>query len=601
MVFMVNRLRSILLITTLIAISACNSSTPPVLPNPRPTPLPSPAPTEDVKPLTGQIMADAPIISYNDIKEGRIDAAGAADEWVFNGQAGERVNVVLNSQFDSYLELYNPDGELIASNDDSGNSLNAALFDIQLNKAGSYGIVVRGYGGSVGGYALALTGGHPTQGGGMLTSGETRNVVLSENGSKWRYQGQQGTYLTIDIKGARGVDSFLSLYGPDGTQLTGDDDSGGNLNPEIIDYPLPANGVYTVRAHTIADTGLITLTLTASDQSSGGGPLVVGKAQVGTLKPGREQRWTFAGEAGQIINVGMVSPEFDTFLELRNGQDMILAENDDGSTDTNAVISNFALPASDTYTIVARSATGTEGGAYELTVKPVKVAPGGGPLAVESPIQAALLPGQADTYTFEAKEGTFATVRVQSDQLDTYLELYGPDDELLIGDDDSGGNLNAALLDFPIPADGEYRVVVKSARPDSTQAGVYNIGLTLADDIAATGRLESGQSATAELTAGQQDTWTFEAEEDQFVTVKMESDTLDTYLSLYDETGELLYINDDFFAKQAAIANFIVPKTGKYRIVARAYSPEEEGTYTISLEITDEKLPLNPTSPVESN
>jgi hypothetical protein len=85
----------------------------------------------------------------------------------------------------------------------------------------------------------------------------------------------------------------------------------------------------------------------------------------------------------------------------------------------------------------------------------------------------------------------------------------------------------------------------------------------------------------------------------------MDSDTLDTYLSLYDSDGDLLYVNDDFFAKQAAIANFIVPETGEYRVVARAYSPEEAGSYRLSLQITAEELSLNPDgseeSPVENS
>ncbi len=586
-----------LFVPILIALLAgCNNATPLPLPNPIQT-LPPAAPTEEARPLTGQPPVDAPVIAYNEIKEGVIDEPDAVDEWVFNAQAGDRVNVVLNGQFDSYLELYNPDGELVTSNDDSSSSLTAALFDVQLAKAGPYTIKVRGYDNDRGSYALALTGGHPTVGGGPLNSGESRSVMLSDQGYKWRYQGQQGTYLNIGIEGAGGVDSVLSLYGPNGDLLTSDDDSGGNLNPEIIDFALPTSGMYTVRAATIAGSGLVTLTLSASEQSSGGGPLAVGKGQLGALKPGREHRWTFTGKTGEIVNISLVSPEFDTFLELRSSQDAILAENDDGPDGTNALISSVALPTNDTYIVVVRSATGDTGGAYELTVKPVKVAPGGGPLTPDKPVQASLAPDQADSYTFSASAGTFVTLRVQSDQLDTYLELYNANEELLIGDDDSGGGLNAALLNFAIPADGEYRAVVKSARPESNQSGVYEILLTVAENVATAGRLESGQRETIELKAGQQDTWTFSAKEDDFVTIKMESDTLDTYLSLYDDRGELLYVNDDFFAKQAAVANFIVPKDGQYRVVARAYAPEEEGSYTISLEISDEEIPLNPSAP----
>jgi len=575
--------------------TACNNTTPtpkPAMLPPQP-PQPVVAATEQIKSLQSPVAADAPVITYNEIKEGVIDEPSAVDEWVFEGKAGERVNVVLNGNFDSYLELFNPDGELIAGSDDSANTLNAALFDTLLTKSGMYAIKIRGYGGQMGNYALALTGGHPTIGGGMLTDGENRNAVLSEEGFKWRYQGQKGAYLSVGVQGEQGIDPFLSLYGPDGALLTQDDDSGGNLNPEIIDFELPADGVYTIRAHTIASTGLVTLTLNSSQQSSGGGPLAVGKTQSGLLKPGRSHRWNFAGEAGQIINVSMVSPEFDTFLELRDANDTIIAENDDGPDGTNAMIDAFVLPANDTYTVVARALSADEGGQYEITLKPVKIKAGGGPLPVGESVQASLRPGQIDTWSFEAEADSYISIKIQSNQLDTYLELFDPDGQLITADDDSGGELNAALLDFPVATAGEYQVVVKSAQPDGNQAGVYEILLSVADSLESSGTLESGQVVTRTLKAGEQHTWTFEAEEDTFITVRMDSDTLDTYLSLYDSSGELLYVNDDFFAKQAAIANYVAPKSDTYRLVARAYSPEEEGQYTISLDLTDTELPIN--------
>lgn len=601
---------SLILSAILIVVAACNTATAtprPALPNPIPTQPSDPAAEEAVMPLQGQspLAVDAPAIAYGEIKEGALAESNAVDEWVFNANVGERVSIMLNSSFDSYLELLNANGELVGSNDDSGNSLTAALLDVQLPKTGPYVIRVRGYDGQTGSYALALTGGHPTVGGGLLGDQESRNVMLSEQGFKWRYTGQQGSYLSVKVQGDPGVDSYLSVYGPDGTLLASDDDSGQQLNPELIDLELPADGTYVIRAHTINSTGLVTLTLSAEAQSSGGGPLPAGKTQPAILKPGREHRWEFAGQSGQVVNINMVSPDFDTFLELRDSNGAILAENDDGPDGTNSVISNVALPADDTYTVIARSLTDDAGGSYEITLKPVKVTSGGGVLTPEKPVQASLSPGQTDTWTFDAAADTFVTVKVDSVQADTYLELFDPEGNLLTQDDDSGGNLNAAILDYPVSQEGQYQVAVRASRPETDEGGVYEISLLVADDLATSGQLESGQTVERELAAGEQHTWTFTAPEDNFVTVRMDSDTLDTYLSLYNGEGDLLYVNDDFFAKQAAITNFIVPETGEYRIVARAYSPEEAGSYRLSLQITAEEMLLTPDSegdvPVESN
>ena len=578
--------------------AGCNSEPPgsgPASPTLEATQLP---PTEiasapaEVEPALSSAAA-APRINYNDISEGRLDSPAAVDVWAFEAQAGEHVNVVLNSQFDSYLELYAPDGELIASNDDTGAGLNAVLFDVQIRRSGTHTIVVRGYGSATGSYGLALTGGHPTLGGGVLTSDQPRIVILSERGLKWRYEGQKGDFLTLTIAAAQPVDSYLALYGPDGTLLTSDDDSGLNLNAEIVEFQLQTDGPYTIQARTMSGTGLVTLTLTTRPQPLGGGPIAVGQTQFGTLLPARVHRWDFSGKAGQIVNVSMTSPDFDTFLELRNSQDLILAESDDVPDSTNSSLDLFVLPADDTYSVVTRGLSDGDSGRYEVTVKLTKIPPGGGPLLVDKTLQAPLLPGQTDTWSFEANVNSFVTVKVQSDLLDTFLELYGPDDMLLLADDDSGGGLNAAILDFPVPESGQYRVDVKSAQANNKAGGVYEITLTITENLDITGVLTSGEQQERNLDAGDQHAWTFEAKEDDFVTVKMGSDSVDTYLSLYSSEGTLLAVNDDFFEKQAIIANFIVPKDDEYRVVARSYSVEEAGNYTISLEITEEALPIS--------
>lgn len=588
-----------LLILAAILASACRSGQaqlPATLPLPTATLIPEPTPTP-VKPIESQPTEvpaiDAPTIVYNDIKEGQLEAPQATDDWVFTGQAGERINIVLNSEFDSYLELFAPDGEWIAGNDDNGNGLRAGLFDIPLRKSGPHTIRVRGYDGATGGYALALTGGHPTIGGGVLAGGEARSVLLSPQGFKWRYEGQKDHYLTVSLKAEDQVDTQLTLYGPDGLRLAQDDDSGGGFNPEIFEFQLPEDGSYTIQAQTTRGAGLVTLNLNSSDQLSGGGLLAVGQTQKGMLKPGRSHTWSFEGKAGQIINISMSSANFDTFLELRDAQGAILAENDDSPGGSDALINLLALPADGAYTIIARGVSAQAGGEYDLTMKLAKVAAGGGLLTPDRPTQALLTPGQLDTWTFEAPAGSFLTVKLQSELLDTYIELYGPGETLLVEDDDSGGGLNAALLDVMIPEAAEYRLVVKSAR-EEPESGVYTILLAITEDLASTGTLAAGDSLERSLEPGEQHTWTFEAEEDYFVTVRMEAATLDTYLALYNNAGVLLAVNDDFLGKQAAIANFIVPRDDTYRLVARAYSAEEAGDYTISLEVTKEALPLSP-------
>ena len=261
------------------------------------------AATEPIAPASSPTpQVELPTISYNEIKEGQLDGPAVSNEWTFQAQAGERINLVVNGQFDSYLELYGPDGELMASSDDSNNSLNAALFDVPIRRSGRHTVLVRGYNTDPGRYALALTGGHPTTSSSALVDDEPRMVVLSQPGSKWQHQGQKGTYLTITATADNQTDTFLALYGPDGALLISDDDSGLDLNAEIVEFQLPEDGLYTVHARAISEAGLATITLRSSDKLTGGGELLFGETQPGTIQAGRVHRWTFSGDTGQLVN-----------------------------------------------------------------------------------------------------------------------------------------------------------------------------------------------------------------------------------------------------------------------------------------------------------
>ncbi|MEO1792622.1 MAG: trypsin-like peptidase domain-containing protein [Cyanobacteria bacterium J06629_19] len=68
------------------------------------------------------------------------------EEFVFNGEAGQRVTIVLASQeFDPYLVLFGPNGEVLEQNDDlSGDTLNSAI-SITLPDTGQYRVLANSY------------------------------------------------------------------------------------------------------------------------------------------------------------------------------------------------------------------------------------------------------------------------------------------------------------------------------------------------------------------------------------------------------------------------------------------------------------------------
>ncbi len=79
--------------------------------------------------------------------------------------------------------------------------------------------------------------------------------------------------------------------------------------------------------------------------------------------------------------------------------------------------------------------------------------------------QGTLKMGERVDWRFVGQAGDVISISAEAvnpAQLDTYLELYGPDGRRLTSDDDSGDASNALIAEFELPADGVYTVAVSS-------------------------------------------------------------------------------------------------------------------------------------------
>jgi hypothetical protein len=87
---------------------------------------------------------------------------GSRQHWLFEGESGDIVTIsmiALDDDLDAYLELFAPDGEQVATDDDSGGGFNAAILEFELPLTGTYRVVARSYSEySTGEYELTLTG-----------------------------------------------------------------------------------------------------------------------------------------------------------------------------------------------------------------------------------------------------------------------------------------------------------------------------------------------------------------------------------------------------------------------------------------------------------
>lgn len=196
------------------------------------------------------------LIQFGQTVEGATQAADG-DRWVFDGRAGDIVTIRMNSEhLDCYLELLDPLGLSIASDDDSGGNSNALINGFHLPSTGRYTIIARGFGGRTGPYTLSLALGPVTPGGGTIAPGQTvSGTIVLPAGDEWTFRGTTGQRVTLSMFGD--FDTYLELLGPDGSMLISDDDGGENLQSRIKDFSLPQTGTYTIIARSFGrETGL---------------------------------------------------------------------------------------------------------------------------------------------------------------------------------------------------------------------------------------------------------------------------------------------------------------------------------------------------------
>ncbi len=416
------------------------------------------------------------------VEEGTL-TFGVRDVWSFEAQAGAYVTIRLEAadadELDTYLELYDGEGSLIAEDDDGGGGTDSLIADFSIPEAGTYYIHVLPYSGA-GEYRLGLDISAEPTSGGVIEYGALVEGRLPGNGEHtWEFEGQQGDEIRIAMRAVSGdVDSYLQLYSPDDELLIYDDDSGEDFDALIEYYVLPANGTYRIEVSDISgEPGEYELTLEQA-QLEVQGDLTFEQSAGGTLEPGARHHWLFDGEQGDFVTLSMIALDegVDPYLELFGPNGEKLMTDDDSGDGSNAAILEFELPLTGVYRLVARSYDNTEAGEYALTMERIQLEIAG-TLSYGDVVTETLEPGARHHWLFEGEQGDIVTISIValSEDMDTYLELFAPNSELVMLDDDSGGDANAAILQFRLPLTGFYRVVARGF--SDTEAGPYQLSL----------------------------------------------------------------------------------------------------------------------------
>ncbi len=224
------------------------------------------------------------------------------DVYLLEGRQGERVDLrLLSDAFDPMLVVNGPQGYSMSNDDEEGQSrsTNSRLV-LQLPASGTYRISVTSFrSGETGAYRLQAataaanvpvsraTPATPIRIGQTVNGSLTRSdsqLASGEYQDQYRFSARRGQRVRIELTGAGGLDTYLMLRRPDGSQDANDDaeyDGEASLNSRI-DTVLAEDGDYVIVATTYRPntTGAYRLSL---QQSPGlprqarvpGGPRVI--------------------------------------------------------------------------------------------------------------------------------------------------------------------------------------------------------------------------------------------------------------------------------------------------------------------------------------
>ncbi|MBK8022720.1 MAG: PPC domain-containing protein [Chloroflexi bacterium] len=252
-------------------------------------------------------------IEYTQTIEGELTNDELTQDLVFTGSGGDTIIVSLSSDdFDSYLRLLDSSGAEIASNDDSGGTLNSQIGPFVLPSTGSFTIRASSLNGTdAGAFTLKLDRIEAQ----AMEFGQTVEVEFTEADREFffTFTGTYGDIVTIEADSNRSVDTNLTLNDPYNSQLMTDEDGGSGFDPEISGTSLFTDGVYTVVLRAV-DSGNGTVELTLDRVS----PISLDEGeQVASFTSSRSQiPMSFTGAAGERVRLSLTSVSGDVSSSL---------------------------------------------------------------------------------------------------------------------------------------------------------------------------------------------------------------------------------------------------------------------------------------------
>ena len=369
-------------------------------------------------------------VAIGDTIESFIDFSGDTDFFAIEGEKGQRIDITVttkNSDVDSLLVIYGPDGDLFAKSDDvlpttgpkPGAELNPRGIDSRVNEKlptdGTYllaisNIALPNLNASFSGlnYSYTLTIGGKTDDHAACGSGEETPLTFDEpvtgvitagnpesrdphDSDGFRFETSEGTVVALRVEVEMPerevifMVTHLSLLDASGETLASTQGSPNSLEVRIDGFLIPADGVYCVDVAgfiggAVGSTYTYTLTLSEGELPEDDHEGLRGNPTPLTVDVPVEGAISFAGDAdafqftatvGQIVTLAVdgqpATPFFRFVLTLYNSDLQLLTEVPLFVEGIDSMLEGFEIPADGTYYAEIKHSGGS-GGEFTYTL-----------------------------------------------------------------------------------------------------------------------------------------------------------------------------------------------------------------------------------------
>lgn len=418
--------------------------------------------------LSGNITPQGSAIVAN------INRTGQKARYTFSGESGQTVSLQLSEVTirSGYVSIVSPDGSLLGRPVSfvSGSAGGAMIPGQVLPASGTYAVLVESDLSYTGKLKLALYNSPTITGSILVDQGSvTPNLTVPGQRARYTFNGTEGQWVNVGLTGVSIPMTTVAILRPDGTkwESTTIGLSGGSLDPLTA---LPVTGMYTISVEPVSNyTGGLTLSL--SSPVTGSIAIDGASVPVSLNKVGQTARYTFNGNAGQWVNLGLSSVSItSSSVTLLTSDGTILASTAVG-TAGGALEDQHPLPTSGTYTILI-DPVGSYTGKMTLTLS-TEVADSLKLNAAPRPITVSR-PGQNGRYTFTGTANQQATIKVTGNKFASVtVNLYSPNGILLAGM--TGSESSFTLNPVTLASADTYTVTVN---PALTETGSIQLQVT---------------------------------------------------------------------------------------------------------------------------